>query len=493
MAKGAAWTVGMRLAIRSLGMVSTIILARLLVPEDFGLIALATMLAAALEILGEFNFDIWLIRKPDADRKDYDTVWTLAIIRSVITCILLLSCAELVATFFGDPRLENIIYVLSVGTLIFGLENSGVIDFRKNLEFHKDFVFLLGVRICSFIITVSLAFWLRSYWALVLGIVFQNAIRVLLSYILHSFRPRFSLSAWHDVFHFSKWLLAGNLLNFLYIRSDTFILGKLTSTATLGVYSIAYEIANLATTELVAPIRRAIFPGYSKLAGDRDSLRQAFIDVMALTLMLATPLAVGIGLTASPAVHVLLGDKWLEAIPLIQILTIYGLASIAASNVSPCLLAMGKPQLTTRNIAIGCAVILPALAWGVSQGGATGAAWAVTAANIVLFLNGLSMALSALEMSVLPVLIAIWRTLASTGMMVVVVLAAQHFLPDSSSLLDHALELIICIASGAITYLGVHLLLWRICHYPKGAESQVIAVIQKKLLGRNYEYSADMG
>jgi len=361
MAKGAAWTVSMRLALSGLGMLSTIILARLLVPEDFGLVAIATALAAALDIFGEFSFDIWLIRKENANRTDYDTVWTLTLIRGTIIGAVLVVSAEVVANFYGDPRLELIIYLLAFATLVSGAENCGVIDFRKHLEFHREFVLIVSNRISSFLITIVLAFWLRSYWALIIGIVSQKSIRVLLSYFLHPYRPHLCLKSWGEAFHFSKWLLVSNILGFGYIRSDVFIIGKLTNASTLGFYNIAYEIANLTTTTLVAPMRRAILPGFSKLSGDRVVLQQSFIDVLALTLLLGIPFAVGIGLTASPAVNLLLGNKWVDAIPLIQILVIYSLASIVGSNIGPLLLALGLPRLRTTLLAIGCLLIFPAL------------------------------------------------------------------------------------------------------------------------------------
>ena len=170
MAKGAAWMVSMRLAIRFIGMISTIILARLLVPADFGLVAMATMIYGFIETMSQFGFDVVLIQKQDADREYYDTAWTLSIIRGLVTALILFAGAGFAADFFGDQRLVHIIYVLCFVASISNFANIGIVDFRKDMHFGKDFQYLVGVKLCSFIVTLVLAFTLRTYWALVIGI-----------------------------------------------------------------------------------------------------------------------------------------------------------------------------------------------------------------------------------------------------------------------------------------------------------------------------------
>src|SRR5690348_14630784 len=125
-AKSAAWMVAARLALRSIGLVSTVFLARLLRPEDFGLVALAMALVGTLEMLGNFSFDLALIREGRATREHYDTVWTLTIIRSAAVAVVLAALARPAASFFSDPRVEAIVYCLAVATFLEGLQNVGI-------------------------------------------------------------------------------------------------------------------------------------------------------------------------------------------------------------------------------------------------------------------------------------------------------------------------------------------------------------------------------
>ena len=190
MASGATWTVGIRLCERLIGVLSLVILARLLVPDDFGLLALATTLVAAVELLGSFSFDLWLINQSRHSRADLDTVWTLGILRGLIAALVLALLAGPAALFFDAPRVHDIVLVLALGTVVMGFENAGVILFRKELEFDRDFRLVVTTKLTGFVVTIVTAFALRSYWALVIGVMTAKVARVVLSYLMHPHRPR---------------------------------------------------------------------------------------------------------------------------------------------------------------------------------------------------------------------------------------------------------------------------------------------------------------
>ena len=171
MAKGAAWMVAMRLVVRGAGLINMVILARLLVPEDFGLVAMAMIFVGAIEVFSEFNFDVALIKKQSADRTDYDTAWTLSIIRGGVTAAVLLAIAAPAADLFDEPRLAMVIAVLSLSSVLLGFQNIGVVDFRKSLDFRRDFLFMASGKVVAVIITIGLALIWQNYWALVGGMI----------------------------------------------------------------------------------------------------------------------------------------------------------------------------------------------------------------------------------------------------------------------------------------------------------------------------------
>ena len=332
MAKGASWMVLMRFAERGLGLISTIILARLLLPADFGLIAMAMSIIAILELLSEFGFDWALIQNQSAERRHYDTAWTFNLLFGLSVASLLVLIAQLAAQFYNESRLEIVIYALALGTVIRGIENIGVVDFRKHMEFNREFYFLFGKKLITFCVTVPAAFMLRNYWALVIGSLVGRLAGVALSYLMHAYRPRLSLAARHELFHFSKWLFINNILTFARIRSADFVIGRITGTQSLGLFSVAYELANLPTSELIAPINRAVFSGYAKMSGELAVLSRGFLNVMSVIALFALPAGAGVAATADLIVGVFLGENWLAAVPLIQLLAVFGIMSAMQTN-----------------------------------------------------------------------------------------------------------------------------------------------------------------
>jgi len=252
MAAGIAWMSLTRIGIKALALVNTVVLARLLVPADFGIVAMAVSVIAGLELFRAFNFDLALIQRQHADRSLYDTAWTFNVLLGLVLALALAVAAFPAATFFNEPRLASVIHALTISVLVSGFENIGVIAFRKDLAFSREFALRMVQKACATAITLPLAFYWRSYWALVVGMVSGDLFSVLISYYAHPFRPRFSLKAWRDLFSFSKWLLANNVLWFLRDRSPDYLLGRLAGAGALGLFTISFEISNLPTSERAA-------------------------------------------------------------------------------------------------------------------------------------------------------------------------------------------------------------------------------------------------
>lgn len=475
MAVGAAWMVLMRLLVRAIGLVSTIILARLLVPEDFGLIALATSIAFAVEILGQFSFDVALIRDGRAGRDHYDTAWTLAVIRGVLFGLLIAALAHPMSIVFNDGRLANIICIFAGTIALEGFQNVGVVNFRKNMQFGREFMFMVSQKLVSFCVTLILAVLWREYWALVAGIVFGSVTATVLSYVMHEYRPRFCLREWRALIGFSKWLLINNVLNFFSSRLDVFIIGRSFGAHDLGVYNVSSEIAALPTTELSAPIQRAIYPGLAKIAGDLERLRQSYVDGVSVLLMLAVPAAAGITVLADPIVRTLLGEKWLDAIPLLQILSLNGLIKLGGANAASVLLALGRPKVITKLLVLQIVLLGPVLVAGIWIGGLTGAAWAAVTVACAGLVVSYGITLRILAVSPLRLLGAVWRTWLSAIVMGVALHTLSAWADDALSF--PAVKLVCGIVAGAVIYACVHFLLWWLSGRPRGAEAMALDAV----------------
>jgi lipopolysaccharide exporter len=316
LARGSAWMIGMRWAIRGVGLVSTIILARLLAPDDFGVEAMAMVAVAILESFTNTGTDLALLRNTEATREHYDTAWTLEIIQAVLLAVVLFASAPLVGGHFEDPRVTEVVRMLSLRALIGGFQNVGVVHFRRDLHFGREFRFGVAKKLATFTVTVAAAFLLHSYWALVIGQIAGKVIEVGISYSMSDYRPRITLSRLGEIWGFSQWLVLARFSRLINRQFDRWVVGSITGAATMGYYYVASDFAASPSDEVVLPMSRAAFPVYSRLQDEPEALRQAFHNVLASMTAISFVMGLGMAVVADDFVRVALGAKWLEAIPL---------------------------------------------------------------------------------------------------------------------------------------------------------------------------------
>lgn len=483
MTRGAAWMIGLRFTDRNLGFLSTIILARLLVPADFGVVVLAMAMIGTIDDLADFGFEQALIQNQKAVRAHYDTAWTFGMVRGAASALVIAALAEPLALFFEDPRLLDVMFTLALVPFLSGFYNIGTVAFRKELTFGKEFVFRIVPRIVGALTTIALAFTFRNYWALVYGTLVGIGTRLVLSYFMHSYRPRISIAALRDIMGFSKWMLVTSIADLASQKFGTLIIAKFLDTASLGIYSMSSQIANIASSELIAPIKQALFPGYARLAHDIALLKKAFLDVYGILVLLALPIAIGIGLTAEFFVPILLGPKWSGAIPLIGILVISGGLRSLSSHVRPVYLALNMPHYGAYAAAGRALVHVPALIFALQYYGIQGAAIAHATGHVAVLLGSLYLMHRLLGVSVGEFLQACWRPLVGCGLMAVAVLLIKWFPPvEGVGFANLVVLLVLAVSVGILTYIGVVLLLWWLCGRPhNSAESHLLAYLYKAL------------
>jgi lipopolysaccharide exporter len=469
-AHGAIWMVAYKLIDRSAGLMSTVILARLLSPADFGLVAMATVLIAALQLLISFSFDVLLIQNPQAARDEFDTAWTFNCILACVAALALALLAHPASVFYAEPRLTSVIYWLALGFAIQGFSNIGPVIFRREMRFDREFKFLLGKRVATLVITIPMAFLLQNYWTLVIGQLLGGVFAVALSYIVSDYRPRFSIKVRRELFNSSKWLVINNILQFLNNRSAEFIIGKLVGAQSLGIYNIALEVSILPTTELVAPINRAAFPGYSHVSSDPVELRNSFLNVISMIALFACPAGLGIALVADLMVPAMLGWAWQSAVPIIQILAIFGVIQALQTNIGYVYLATGQLRLIALLGIFQFFVLLSMLIPFLYSFGLIGAAWAfLGSATIMIPVNQIFIA-RYLHLSAIEFLSRIARPLISALVMSGFLLLLKSVIPLPHQTAAHLIMLIICILSGSVIFIATLYATWILSGKQDGAE-----------------------
>jgi O-antigen/teichoic acid export membrane protein len=473
--------IGMRWAIRGVGLVSTIILARLLTPEDFGVVAMAMVAVAILASFTQSGTDLALLRNTEATREHYDTAWTLEIIQSVLLAVVLFATAPLVGGHFEDPRVTEVIRILSLRALIGGFQNIGVVNFRRDLQFGKEFRFGVAKKIATFSITVGAALWLRSYWALVVGQVLGRVIEVGISYRMSDYRPRITLVRIGEIWGFSQWLVLARFARLVNKQFDRWVVGSIAGTAAMGYYYVASDFAASPSDEIVLPMSRASFPVYSRLQDEPRALSEALRNVLASMTAVSFVMGLGMAVVAEDFVRVVLGSKWLEAIPLMPWLGIFGALYGVAHTLDIFMLATGRERLTALMTAGNAILTVPVLLLAGQGGGIIGIA-AAKAALALVFVLALATGVTRRPPVTLSTLgSALWPPLTAALTMAAAVKLLQAVAPVGSSVLG----LLRDVTVGAIVYIAATLALWTLRGRPDGIERETLRRMRRFFASRD--------
>lgn len=484
MATGAIWMVLFKLVERGLGLISTLILARLLGPADFGIVAMAISFIAMGELLTAFGFDIAIIQTPNASESHYHTAWTCNVLLNLGVTLLMLALALPIADFYNKPEVAWVVCALAFGPLIAGAENIGVVAFRKELDFRREFRFQVSRKLIGFVVVVPLAFWLRSYWALVAGMLVSKTAGTVMSYLMHPFRPHFELTRFKELFRFSRWLLFNSLVGFLKERFSDFFIGRLYGPASLGSYNVAFELAHLPTTEIGAPINRALLPGFAKMVPGEEVTR-AYSSAVGVLAMLALPAAAVIFAVAPFLVPVLLGPKWLTAVPLMQVLAFNGALMLFHSSISAVLMGRGFPFRVGIANASYVIVLVALLFLFSTHFGVVGAAYAALLTTVLCTPIYLYQIRRCLGIGADVFLKAIARPLTAALLTAALVRAAMPEHEPAMGVIVAALWFIGGSAAGVLIYAGLELGLWRLAGRPAGAERAVLDRL-RSFLGQRF-------
>ena len=252
--------VATRWSYRLLGLISTMILARLLTPQDFGTVAIVMALVYFVDAFFDFGFDLALIKNQQASREDYDTAWTLRFIKTVLFALVVALASPMIALYANAPESIPIGLVVAGSIFIRGFHNIGIVAFSKDLDFHRVFKYSIYPRVLGVITTIIAAFVLRSYWAIVVGIFMNAVYGTAFSYSANPYWPRWRVQGMEIFWHFSKWVLIGNMGRQLFSMMDRLALSGWVSKQHLGFFTVAADLASIVTVELFGPVSQALTP-----------------------------------------------------------------------------------------------------------------------------------------------------------------------------------------------------------------------------------------
>jgi len=450
-ARSGMWLGASAVVAQILSVVRSIIFARLLAPEAFGLVAIAGIVIGAVETLSRPGVHQALIAKQSPIQEAGATALSLLTIRGVVLATLIVASAPWISAFYDSPELTPILWCLSLTFVFGGLNNVNTIARHRELDFRRLVYISQSTMILSTVATVVLAYWLRNVWALVIGQVASAVFNAVLSYVFVYGRPKFEFNVKiaRELLNYGRFITASSIVIFAAARIDSAVVGKLLGTEQLGLYSLAFTITGLVTLSLSRIASDIMFPAFSKLQSDHSALRYAYLSTLSMIMHLVLPAAAGVVLIAGPLLQLVYGEQWLRATILLKILAIFGVFRALFSFTGYLFEGIGMPRVAfvlgiVRFIAIAVLIVPMTKVLGTA-----GAAITVTIGGAVCWIGNLVYLRRILSLRLSDIGHSLWRPIWTTLIMAVAV-SVLIYLVKPESLVALAIVVILGMASYAL-------------------------------------------
>jgi len=320
--RGVAWTFLQQFSVQIINFVVQIILARLLLPEDFGLVAMIAIFISVGQMLSDSGMTSSLIRSKQNTEEDYGTVFITNLFVSVCIYFVVFFCAPFVSAFYKQDILTPLLRVYALVYVLSSFSAIQIAKFSKELNFKIQFIYQLPSVIVGAVVGVLMAYNDYGVWSLVgLNIAQAFSFSILL-FVFYSWRPKlvFKPTLFKNHFHFGYKLTLSGLLDTIYLNLYKVLIGKYFSVSSVGFFSQADSLRLFPINQLSNVLSKVTYPLFSSIGDDNARLKRAYISSVRLVLSISSVLMLILVLVASPLFSVVFGDKWLPSVPYFQIL-----------------------------------------------------------------------------------------------------------------------------------------------------------------------------
>lgn len=346
---GISWMALLRAFTRSLALVKIAVLARILTPAQFGIYGIAILVVGFLEMLTETGINVFLVQQKEKIDEYVDSAWVVSIIRGFLIGTVLFISAPFIANYFKSPNATFILYLISVVPVIRGFINPSCVKFQKQLEFKKLFKYDSILFLVDVVFAVGLGVLTKSENSLIYAMMVSATLEVILSFVYFKPTPKFKFEKEKtlEVVNRGKWITGAGIANYLFQNVDDIVVGRVLGTVNLGIYQQAYKISTLPVSEVGEVFNKVTFPIYVNLKEDRVRLNKAFLKTLLIICLLVIPFSFVVFKFPREIINLVLGDKWLSATPVLQLLAIYGGIKAISNSFFSLFLGIGKQEAVT--------------------------------------------------------------------------------------------------------------------------------------------------
>jgi len=383
--KGISWNIINQVVIQSVGFIISVVLARLLSPEEFGIVGLVTVFTGFAAIFLDLGFGAALVQKKSVTDTDLSTVFWFNIAAGTFLTLLLASCSGLLSRFYEKPILQTITIIISLNFFIRSLAVVQNNIFLKKIDFKSLTIRNILTTVLSGGAAITMAFLGYGVWSIVAQSLLTSTLSTIFIWFLSSWRPRF-LFSWdslREMRKFSANLVANNSLNYWTRNLDNFLIGKFIGASALGIYSKAYGLMLLPLNNVSRVISNVLFPSFSSIQDDITRIRNIYLKITRSIALITFPLMIGLLVVANDFVLTLFGNQWAPMVPVLQILCIPGMLQSIGSLNGSIYQSLGKTDLQFKVTSIlkvaRIILLIVGIYWGI-----IGVAWAYAISVYIL-------------------------------------------------------------------------------------------------------------
>jgi O-antigen/teichoic acid export membrane protein len=448
---GVAWSSTGRVGQQVIQFALTILLARLLLPEDFGLIGMVLVFTGFASLFAEFGFSSALIQRPEITEAHSSSVFWLNLLVGLLLSGGFYFLAPLLSDFYAVPDLQPVARALAI---TFSIASVGIVP-TALLQRRMDFKRLARLELLAAALAGGIAVFmaLRGFgvWALVAQTLIGSLVTVVLAFILSGWRPSLSFShrAVADLLHFSSHLFGFKFINYWARNADNLLVGKLIGSVGLGIYSRAYSLMLLPVTQVIRVISRVMFPALSLIQDDTKRVKRVYLRAMGMIALITFPMMTGLFVVAEPFVLAVLGVQWSAVVPVLQILCVVGLIQALCNPTGWIYQSQGRTDWLFWWGVGGAGTLIVAISIGAALGTVESVAWAYMIANLVLFYPCIMIPGKLIGMHVSDVVREVSGALVCSCAMAGLVWTLGLLLPESWS---HGARLTLQVITGAAVY-----------------------------------------
>jgi O-antigen/teichoic acid export membrane protein len=478
-ATASIWTIGGKFLARLLDFVSLLILARLLSPADFGLVAIATSVLVIVETLLDLPLTQALIRQSSPSDDMFGTAFTLSVLRGAAISLLMIIIAWPLTFIYEDHRLFPLVVVLSIAPAMRSLISPRMVLFMQRFDFKREFALDIITKGSTLVFGAGTAIATGSYWGLAIGVVSGPVVATVISYVFAPMRPTLTLAEWKHFQDMIGWNSVAQVLNSINWQLDRLLLPRFSGLSTFGAFSVADNLAGIPHQTFVGPLIRPLMAAFSSL-DDHRKLVAAYLKATTAITLVAAPVLLILALLAEPALRIAVGQKWAFAAPILQWLCIVSLIGLPATIMPPLAMVLDKTRLVAFRMLVEFVVRIPVTIAAIAYFQVAGALAARIIAVLVAYAASMVITRQLIGVPFSDQLNAFFRPLMSCVPMVAFLLYVQPTLVAMPIGINLAASLVACGGSALAIFWLVAILLWQVAGKPDGLEKIILMKISPR-------------